>query len=345
MGGDLGLYEVVEAVRLVLTSFAEVEAILLIGQEPVLAPLISAAGLKGHPKVSVIHAEEVITMTDKPLKALKAKKDASMIRMIEFVKNGEVGAAVSSGNTGALMASSTLQLDMIDGIERPALSAVVPRKGGYFILIDAGANPEAHAKHLVHNAILGANYAKVIFDVSKPRVGLLTIGTEEGKGNQLTADTHRLLKKISPAIIEYQGPIEGFEIFFGGVDVVICDGFVGNILLKSWESLANFMNSILKTELKKNLVRRAGAALAKGALNHLKAHMNPDLYAGAPLLGVCGNILKVHGSSNRYAWANAIRAANKVIRQNLYHRIETDVAKANFLTTPLVSVRPTSANV
>jgi glycerol-3-phosphate acyltransferase PlsX len=333
MGGDLGPAEVVEAVKIALSEDPGLAPILVVGQQEVLTPLLATAGLAGSPRVSIVHASEVITMEDKPLKALKSKKDASMVRAIELVKSGEAKVAVSSGNTGALMAGGTLRLRTMAGVERPALAAVIPRDGGNFILIDAGANPEARPEHLMHNAILGADYARVILGVENPRVGLLTIGTEEGKGNALITETNELLKKIN-GVVNYVGPIEGFQVFRNHVDVVVCDGFVGNTLLKTWESLAKFITGMLKDELRQSPVRMAGALLAKGAFAALKDRMNPDRYGGAPLLGVRGNILKAHGSSNRHAWASAIRAANKIIRQDLYHRIEDDIAKANQLTQP-----------
>ena len=329
MGGDLGPSEVVAAVKLALAD-DDLDPITLVGDQTLLESLLAEAGLKGHPKISIVHASEVITMEDKPLQALKRKKDSSMIRAIDLVKNGEARVTISSGNTGALMAGSTLRLRMMSGVDRPALAAVIPRAGGHFILIDAGANPEARPEHLVHHAILGANYAKVIFGVAAPRVGLITIGTEEGKGNSLTAETHEQLKKIS-SVINYVGPIEGFQVFRDTVDVVVCDGFVGNTLLKTWESLAKFITTLLKEELQANPLRLGGALLAKGAFDALRVRMNPDTYGGAPLLGVRGNILKAHGSSNRHALVSAIKAAGKIIHQDLYHHIETDVARANAL--------------
>lgn len=346
MGGDLGPAEVVEAVKLVLTSGEDIAPIQLVGQEEVLRPLIAAAGLASHPKLSIVHASEVITMEDKPLKALKSKKDASMVRALELVKSGAASVTVSSGNTGALMAGATLRLRPMAGVDRPALAAVIPRDGGHFILLDAGANPEARPEHLVHNAILGANYARVILGVDSPRVGLLTIGTEEGKGNSLITETHELLKKIN-GVINYHGPIEGFQVFRNEVDVVVCDGFVGNTLLKTWESLAKFITGMLKTELKANPLRMGGAILAKGAFDALKSRMNPDRYGGAPLLGVKGNVLKAHGSSNRYAWASAIRAAEKIIKQDMYHHNERDISRANELIAapaPIFSPAPGAAN-
>ena len=338
MGGDLGPAEVVEAVKLVLTDEG-MGPITLVGDQAILDPLLVSAGLAGHAMVRVLHASEVITMEDKPLLALKRKKDSSMVKAIDLVKSGEARVTISCGNTGALMAGSTLRLRMMDGVDRPALAAVIPRENGHFILIDAGANPEAKAEHLVHNAILGANYAKVILGVPSPRVGLITIGTEEGKGNALITETHEQLKKIS-SVINYAGPIEGFQVFRDTVDVVVCDGFVGNTLLKTWESLAKFISGMLRDEIKRNPVRMLGGALAKGAFDVLKSRMNPDRYGGAPLLGVRGNILKSHGSSNRHAIASAIRAAATIIRQDLYQHTVQDVARANAILTPLPPDQP-----
>ncbi|HEX2861749.1 MAG TPA: phosphate acyltransferase PlsX [Lacunisphaera sp.] len=329
MGGDLGPAEVVEAVKLVIDDDA-IDPITLVGDEALLRPLLTSAGLSNHAKLCVLQASEVITMEDKPLLALKRKKDSSMLKAIELVKSGDARVTISCGNTGALMAGSTLRLRMMEGVDRPALAAVIPREGGHFILIDAGANPEAKPEHLLHNAILGSNYARVILGVASPRVGLLTIGTEEGKGNSLITETHEQLKKIGDTI-HYAGPIEGFQVFRDTVDVVVCDGFVGNTLLKTWESLAKFITGMLKQELKANPARIAGAVLAKGAFDSLKARMNPDRYGGAPLLGVRGNILKAHGSSNRHAMASAIRAAAKIIRQDLYQHTVRDIARANSL--------------
>jgi glycerol-3-phosphate acyltransferase PlsX len=329
MGGDLGPSEVIEAVKLALAD-AAIEPITLIGDQAVLGPLLAAAGLQNHPRLSVVHASEVITMEDKPLRAIAKKKDSSMVRGFNLVKEGQAGAFVSSGNTGALMAGSKLIVGSVSGVDRPVLAAVIPRENGHFVLIDAGANPEAKAEHLVHNAILGADYARVILGIENPRVGLLTIGTEEGKGTALTTEANILLKKVN-GIIHYVGPIEGFQVFKDTVDVVVCDGFVGNTLLKTWESLAKFISGMLRDEIKRSPVRLLGGALAKGAFDVLKSRMNPDRYGGAPLLGVRGNVLKAHGSSNRHAWNSAIRAAAQIIHQDLYHRIETDVARANAL--------------
>ena len=330
MGGDLGPAEVVAAVKLAFREYPGLNPVTLVGDEAILRPLIEHSGLARNHRLSVMHASEVITMEDKPLAALKKKKDSSMVRAIELVKNQEASVVVSCGNTGALMAGGTLRLRTMEGIARPALAAVVPREGGHFILIDAGANPEAKPEHLVHNAILGANYARVMSGIASPRVGLMTIGTEEGKGNILINETNELLSRIAAkGIINYKGPIEGFHVFAEHVDVVVCDGFVGNIMVKSWESLVRFFSSMLREELQANPVRATGAILSKGAFAALKERINPERYGGAPLLGLRGNVLKAHGSSNRHAIKSAIHTASQIIKADMNHRIEADITLAN----------------
>ena len=338
MGGDLGPAEVVAAVKLALHQYPALNPITLVGHEAELNPLIALAGLAQEQRLSVFHASEVVTMDDKPLNALKKKKDSSMVRAIELVKNREAAVVVSCGNTGALMAGGTLRLRTMEGVARPALAAICPRQGGHFVLIDAGANPEAKAEHLVHNAIMGSHYCRVMLGIKSPRVGLMTIGTEEGKGNALITETHDLLRRVGD-VVNYAGPIEGFHVFAEHVDVVVCDGFVGNIMLKSWESLVKFFSSMLKEELQANPMRATGALLSKGAFNALKERINPERYGGAPLLGLNGHILKAHGSSTRYAIKNAIRAANEIIKADLNQQIEADVARANLLLiAPLPSL-------
>jgi len=338
MGGDLGPSEVVAAVKLALHQFPALNAITLVGHEAELKPLVAHAGLSRDPRLSIFHASEVVTMEDKPLHALKKKKDSSMVRAIELVKNREAGVVVSCGNTGALMAGGTLRLRTMEGVARPALAAICPRQGGHFVLIDAGANPDAKPEHLVHNAILGSHYCRIMLGVQSPRIGLMTIGTEEGKGNALITETNELLRRVGP-LINYAGPIEGFHVFAEHVDVVVCDGFVGNIMLKSWESLAKFFSNTLKTELQANPLRATGALLSRGAFNALKERINPERYGGAPLLGLNGHILKAHGSSSRHAIKNAIRAAHEIIKADMNHRIEADIAQAN----ELLAAKPTAA--
>jgi glycerol-3-phosphate acyltransferase PlsX len=330
MGGDLGPVEVVEAVRLAFREFPQLNPVTLVGDEAVLRPLLKRARLTTHPKLAVVHASQVIAMDDEVMQAIKRKRDASMLRAIELVRDGEAGGVVSTGNTKILVAAGTLRLRTLEGIERPSLAPVIPRDKGHFILIDAGANPDARTEHLIHNAILGSNYCRVVLGVDHPRVGLMTIGTEEGKGNALIAETHDALKRLGK-LVNYVGPVEGFQVFFDHVDVVVCDGFVGNICIKSWESLSKFFSDLLKDELRSNPLRMAGAVFARGAFEALKRRIQPERYGGAPLLGLRGNVLKAHGSANRHAIKNAIRDASEFIRIDLNSRIELDVARANEL--------------
>lgn len=330
MGGDLGPAEVVEGVRLALARVRGITPITLVGDEARLAPLLRSSGLHDHPKLALSHASEVIAMDDEVMAALRGKRDASMLRAIELVKAGQADAVVSTGNTKVLVAAGTLKLRTLEGIDRPALAPVIPRENGHFILIDAGANPEARPEHLVHNAILGSHYCHVVLGVAQPRVGLLSIGTEEGKGNELVAETHDALKRLG-ALIRYAGPVEGFQVFLDQVDVVVCDGFVGNICLKSWESLAKFIGATLRKEMRANLLRTAGGALARGALDALKHRIKPERYGGAPLLGLRGSIYKAHGSSNREAIMNAIRICHEMLACELNQHVMHDIARANEL--------------
>lgn len=328
MGGDLGPSEVVEAVKLAHHEIPDLGKLILVGDEAVLEPELKRLSLSTNPAIEIHHASEVIGMDEKPLQSIKRKRDSSIVRAIELVKQGEAAALISCGNTGALMAGGTIRLRTLAGVDRPALASVIPNQKKHFILIDAGANPESRPENLVHNAILGSIYSKIALGVESPRVGLLTIGTEEGKGNELTHQTHELLKRID-GIIDYSGPIEGFQVFDNWVDVVVCDGFVGNILLKTCESLFHTLKDYLTEELTRTPIRKLGALLAMGAFKEMKQQLNPDSYGGAPLLGLKGNILKAHGSSNRIAIMNAIRIGNEMIAHNMNEHILDEIAKAN----------------
>ncbi len=334
MGSDNGPPEMVAAVKLALEKFPDLAPIVLVGQEPVLSPLVAENGLADHPKLKILDASQIVEMEDKPLQAMKQKRDSSMARAIELVKDGKAAVVVSCGNTGTLMASGTIRLRTMDGIERPALATVMPRQTGHFVLIDAGANPLAKAEHLVHNAVLGSDYCKHVLGNQNPRVGLMTIGTEEGKGNETTNAANDLLKKI-PDIINYHGPIEGFQLFEDVVDVVVCDGFTGNVVLKTCESLFKCLfKDFLGGEIKRNPLRQFGYLCSKGAYKAIRTQLNPDRYGGAPLLGLKGNILKAHGSSNREAVMSAIRIANEIISKDLNTQIIADIEKTNRIIFP-----------
>ncbi len=334
MGSDKGPPEMVGAVKLALERYPEIAPIILVGDESTIAPLLDEAALADHPKIRTFHASQVVDMDDKPIQAMKHKQDSSMARSIELVKDGEAAVVVSCGNTGTLMASGTIRLRTMEGIERPALATVMPRQKGHFVLIDAGANPLAKPEHLVHNAVLGSDYCKHVLGTENPRVGLMTIGTEEGKGNETTNAANELLKSISE-VINYHGPIEGFQLFEDVVDVVVCDGFTGNVVLKTCESLFKCLfKDFLGGEIRKNPMRQFGYLCSKGAYDAIRDQLNPDRYGGAPLLGLKGNILKAHGSSNRESVMNAIRIANEIISADLNSQITGDIQKANQIIFP-----------
>lgn len=333
MGGDMGPSEVVAALQLALEKFPDLCPVTISGDEAVLNPLLQAAKLDGHPKVSLLHASEVISMGDEVMTAIKRKRDSSMIKAIELVKDGGARAVISSGNTKILVSAGTLKLRTLAGVDRPALAPVIPREGGHFILIDAGANPDARPLHLVHNAILGSHYARMELGIESPRVGLLTIGTEEGKGNALINGTHEALKQLG-GLVNYVGPLEGFQVFRDHVDVIVCDGFTGNICLKSWESLSKFFRNELKAQMLANPIRRLGGLISRGAFSGLRHRIQPERYGGAPLLGLRGTVLKTHGSANRFAFMNAIGDASEFIRIDRTIRIEADIEQANKICRP-----------
>ena len=329
MGSDLGPTEFIRGLFYAIDELKIDCQFTLVGKERLLKRL-----LEKNPKnidlskVSIHPASQVIEMDEKPIKALKQKKDSSMVRAIELLKEGKADAVVSCGNTGALMAGGTLRLRPLPGVDRPSLGTIVPGKETPFVLIDVGANPESTPQNLAHNAILGSNYAKTVLNMPQPRVGLLTIGTEEGKGNALINETHQKLQLLD-GIINYQGLIEGFQLFQNKVDVVVCDGFVGNVLLKSSEAVFAFIGETMKEELVRNPKRMIGAALSKSAFRDMKNRLSPDQHAGAPLLGLKGNILKSHGSSNYVAIGNALRIASEVVRHDMIESISTEITQTN----------------
>lgn len=328
MGSDMGPGEIIAGIGLALKNLSHLPSkFVLVGDEAEMIPHIKAEGLSGHPKIQTYHASEVIQMNEKPLKSLKAKKDSSMVRAIELVKEGEAKVVLSCGNTGSLMAGGTLKLRTIPGISRPALGIIIPNQTKHWVLVDVGANPNPSPENMVGNAILGKNYCKVALGIENPRVGLVSIGTEEGKGNEIINESHLLMKKVGD-LINYQGPIEGFQLFDDTVDVAVCDGFVGNVLLKCCEGLFETLTNFLKQELTANPVRKMGALLSQGAFKAMKTQFNPERYSGAPLLGLNGDVLKAHGSSNRYAIEGALGIASKFIQQDIDHLIREDVSKS-----------------
>ncbi len=324
MGGDHGCGAVIEGVKQALDADRTIVGIHLVGSEAEIEAARKLAELTDS-RVQVLHASEVLTMDDKPLKGVRNKRDASMVRAIELVREGKADAVISAGNTGALVASS-LKLRRLDGVERPALAARMPSRSGDFVLIDAGASPVCEPSHLAQFAVMGGVYAREILGQKNPRVGVLSNGSEESKGNDLTRETARLCALLDMNFIGY---VEGFQLFDDAVDVVVTDGFTGNVVLKTSESLGYTMMRLLKQELRASPWRKFGALLAQGAFHNLKKRMDPEVYGGAVLLGLNGIVIKTHGSSRARAIASAIGVAAEQIRHSVNDKLLHQIARAN----------------
>jgi len=324
MGGDHGCGVVVEGARLALRAHPRIATLYLVGhQAEIKAALAAGHGLD--PRMQIIHASEVLTMEDKPMVGLRRKRDCSIARAVELVKEGKAEALISPGNTGGVVAAATIRLRPLECVERPAIVAVVPAPENEFVLVDAGANVECRPAHLLQFAIMGSVYSREILGYHRPRVGLLSVGTEDVKGNELTQEAFKLCKQID---VNFIGNVEGHDLFANRVDVVVCDGFVGNIVLKTCESLAMNMFRWLRKELTKNPKRQLGALLAKGAFRTIRQRTDPESHGGAPLLGLNGNVVIAHGSSREHAIMNAIGQAVKVVQNKINQTIGHDISVA-----------------
>jgi len=325
MGGDHGIEVVIDGAKQALQAYPHISELHLVGQQTEIE-----AGLKcvqcADPRLRIHHASEVITMEDKPIDAVRKKKDCSMVRAMELVRDGKAEAVISRGNTGALVASATFKLRRLDPVDRPAIATVIPSGQGEFVLLDAGANHECKPTHLVQFAIMGSAYSHGVLGRKKPRVGILSNGTEESKGTELTREAARLCQQTD---LNFIGYVEGHHLFADHVDVVVTDGFTGNIVLKCIESMGKAVVGLLRRELAANSLRKAGAALAQGALKSIKRRMDPEAYGGAPLLGLNGTVIKAHGSAREKAILNAIRVAGETIEHKINDSIARKVAEAN----------------
>lgn len=331
MGGDHGPKVVIEGAQLGLREVSGITELILVGNEPEIQAVLSNIGFKDS-RVHVVHASQVLTMEDKPVEGLRKKKDCSLLRAVELLKDGKGQALISTGNTGGLVAASTIRLRTLEGVERPAIAPVMPSEKGYFVLIDGGATPECKPIHLAQFAIMGSLYCQQILGNPKPRVGILSNGTETMKGTDVTREAHALCEQLG---LNYIGYVEGHDLFADEVEVVVTDGFLGNIVLKTCESMGSAMGRLLKRELTATPIRKIGAAIAKPAFLALKNRMDPDAYGGAPLLGLNGNVIKAHGSANARAIKNAIRVACETISHHLNDSIIEAIAKNAPLFNPV----------
>lgn len=336
MGGDHGPHVTVKAALNVIQRHEAVD-IVLVGLEPaLLVELKAQRGLLG-PRLRIQHATEVVTMDDPPAMAMRSKKDSSMRVMADLVKRGEADAGVSAGNTGALMAVSRFVLKTLPGIDRPAIASALPTHLGCTYVLDLGANVDCTAEHLLQFGIMGAALAAAIEHKDRPSVGLLNIGEEAIKGNEVVKQAAELLKASG---LNFHGNVEGDDIFKGTVDVVVCDGFVGNVALKSSEGLAKLIADELRLEFKKNLLTRLAGLIALPVIRAFKRKMDPRRFNGATLLGLNGIIIKSHGSADVFAYEQAILRGIEEVRGGLLRRIADQVGNFNGQPTEIEAGEP-----
>lgn len=274
-------------------------------------------------RIEIVHTTEVIENDDKPVKAIKSKSDSSMVVGLKALRKGEVDAFVSAGNTGALLAGGLFKVGRIKGIDRPAICTIYPTMEGASVLVDAGANAECKPRNLIEFAYMGSMYAEKILGIENPKVALVNIGAEETKGTPLYIETHQLLKQTE---LNFVGNVEGRDVPSGKVDVIVADGFTGNIILKLTEGVALSLVKGLKREIMKNTIGKIGGLLLKKNLGDFKKMLDYTEYGGAPLLGINGLVVKAHGSSNAKAFKNAIKYAQLGVQTNLVNEIKMKIA-------------------
>lgn len=314
MGGDNAPNAIVEGVMKAVGAFSDLE-VTLVGNEEKIKPLLTDST-----RISILHTEEVIEGTDEPVRAVRRKKNASMVLMANEVKEGRADGCISAGNTGALMTAGLLIVGRIEGIERPALSPTLPTLDGKgFLFLDVGANVDAKPEHLLQYAIMGSVYAERVRGISNPRIGLLNVGTEDKKGNDLTKQTFQLLKE-TPSL-NFIGNVESRDLMESVADVVVTDGFTGNIALKTIEGTALSVFTMLKTALTSNMKSKIAAGILKPQLKIIKQQMDYSEYGGAALFGLKAPVIKAHGSSDPNAIYNAIRQTRDMISNQVAEKI------------------------
>lgn len=321
MGTDAApLPEVDGAIRAAREGLAEV---LLVGPEELLQRELTRKGARNLP-IEVVQASEKVTMEDAAAKAFRRKRDSSMRVAARLVRDGAADGWVSAGNTGAVMTAAKITQGALEKVERPALAAVFPTsKERASVLLDVGANVDCKPQHLEQFAVMGDVYYRVIFGVESPAIGLLSIGSEDHKGNELTREAFQLLKALP---INFVGNVEGRDLYNGRVDVIVCDGFIGNVALKISEGLAEATSSLLRESLSRSLSSKVGYVLARNAFRNFKKRVDYSEYGGAPLLGIRGVCLIAHGSSNAHAMKNAIRVAAEFVAGGVNEKIEQGLA-------------------
>jgi phosphate acyltransferase len=314
MGGDAGLSVTVPALAQLLASHDSVRIILVALEAPA-NDALKAAGLAGHPRVELVPATEVVTMDDPVSVALRSKKQSSMRLAINQVRDGRAQAAVSAGNTGALMAVSRFVLKTLPGIERPAICAPIPTRRGHCHMLDLGANVDSEPQHLLQFAIMGSALVRAVDRIEKPRVALLNIGEEDIKGNEQIKEAARLLE--DHPLLNYVGFVEGNGIFHGDVDVVVSDGFVGNVALKTMEGVASMIGQMIREEIGRSWLNKLSGVMALPVLRGLKQRLDPQRYNGASLVGLNGIVVKSHGGADVQGFVSALQVAIHEAERNV----------------------------
>ncbi|MDX9867034.1 MAG: phosphate acyltransferase PlsX [Kiritimatiellia bacterium] len=326
MGGDHAPQEIVHGAVEASLKLKEVAKILLVGDEAAIRGELVKYPKADRTRLGIIHAPESIGMDESPVAAVRKKKRCSINLCMDLIKNGEADAMVSAGNSGAVAAAAVFCLGRTPGVIRPAIATVLPTRQPKrpLLLLDAGANTDCHETWLAQFAVMGNAYSQAVLKRTEPVVGLLSIGTEDCKGNDMTKKAFHLIQR---AKVKFRGNVEGHDLFLGKTDVVVCDGFVGNVVLKTTESVAHAVGYWMKKEFFRHPVRLLGALLLKGALETLKRRMDPEIYGGAPLLGVPGTVIITHGSSSYRAIFHAIIAGAAAAATNLSDTIATRIAE------------------
>ena len=326
MGGDEGVRVMVEGAALARRRHEQFKFLLVGDETRIKRALDTHPGMREASEI--LHCDDVVSGDEKPSRALRRAKTTSMGLAIQAVKNGDAGAAVSAGNTGALMAMSKLALRTMPGIDRPALAALVPTLEEHdVVMLDLGANTECDARNLVQFAIMGAAYARVVNAGRTPRVRLLNIGTEEIKGTGEVQEAARLLREATALDMQFEGFVEADKINRGDVDVVVTDGFSGNIALKAIEGSARFVTDLLKSAFRSSLRSKVGFLVSRPATELLRHHLDPNNHNGAVFLGLNGVVVKSHGSANAQGVANAVAVTARLLEEDLTDRITADLAE------------------
>ncbi|MFV0336807.1 MAG: phosphate acyltransferase PlsX [Chthoniobacterales bacterium] len=325
MGGDYAPANTIAGAAMALAEFPHISKLYLTGDEAKISAELSKVGCNDS-RIDIVHTTQVVEMTDTAIDAVRRKKDSSLSCAVDLVKKGEADAVVSAGHTGAMVAATTIKLRTLEGIDRPGIASYLPTMTNVCVLIDAGANLDAKPLHMLQYAIMGSVLSKHVLGFPSPEVGLMSIGGEDAKGSEFTKEVFKLLRASR---VNFRGNVEGHSLFEDPVEVVLCNGFTGNVVLKTTEATASAVFRWLKTELTSSPIRMGGAWLARNAFRAIRNKTNYEMYGGSPLLGVNGIAIIAHGSSSPLAIKNALRVASEFIKQKINPHIVDAIREFN----------------